>query len=222
MPPSARNAVGTLLAVSPRRPWRRAGVTQATAVPPTVSRVSDGALFDESVGRDPRSDTWTVPELSLHVGRLLGRCVPRRRVGRRPDPQPQPLRQRPRLLPARRAVPGRPAAQDPAGGHAARSRAHPRQRPDQAGRRRRAHGGRHRGADPGPGPLVRAAGHAPAADARHRSRRTRSAASRPTRTGRSPRWPPRGCSTATAGCRSRACRCASASSPASAPPPTPT
>ena len=38
--------------------------------------MSDGALFDESVGRDPRSDTWTVPELSLHVGRLLVGAFP--------------------------------------------------------------------------------------------------------------------------------------------------
>jgi exodeoxyribonuclease VII large subunit len=38
--------------------------------------VSDGTLFDESVGRDPRSDTWTVPELSVHMGRLLVGAFP--------------------------------------------------------------------------------------------------------------------------------------------------
>ncbi len=43
---------------------------------PTVGRVSDGTLFDDSVGRDPRSDTWTVPELSVHVGRLLVGAFP--------------------------------------------------------------------------------------------------------------------------------------------------
>ena len=43
---------------------------------PTVGQVSDGTLFDDSVGRDPRSDTWTVPELSVHVGRLLVGAFP--------------------------------------------------------------------------------------------------------------------------------------------------
>jgi exonuclease VII large subunit len=38
--------------------------------------VSDGTLFDDAVGRDPRSDTWTVPELSVHVGRLLVGAFP--------------------------------------------------------------------------------------------------------------------------------------------------
>lgn len=52
-------------------------VSHATGVdPPTVGRVSDGTLFDESVGREPRSDTWTVPELSVHVGRLLVGAFP--------------------------------------------------------------------------------------------------------------------------------------------------
>jgi len=37
--------------------------------------VSDGTLFDDSVGRAPH-DTWTVPELSLHVGRLLVGAFP--------------------------------------------------------------------------------------------------------------------------------------------------
>lgn len=46
------------------------------AAAPTVGRVSDGTLFDDSVGRDPRSDTWTVPELSVHVGRLLVGAFP--------------------------------------------------------------------------------------------------------------------------------------------------
>ena len=44
--------------------------------PPTVGRVSDGTLFDDAVGREPRSDTWTVPELSVHVGRLLVGAFP--------------------------------------------------------------------------------------------------------------------------------------------------
>lgn len=38
--------------------------------------MADGALFDESVGRDPRGDTWTVPELSAHLGRLLVGAFP--------------------------------------------------------------------------------------------------------------------------------------------------
>ena len=38
--------------------------------------MSDGTLFDESVGRHPQSDTWTVPELSVHVGRLLVGAFP--------------------------------------------------------------------------------------------------------------------------------------------------
>ncbi|MCU1371476.1 MAG: xseA [Ilumatobacteraceae bacterium] len=38
--------------------------------------MSDGTLFDDAVGRDPRSDTWTVPELSVHVGRLLVGAFP--------------------------------------------------------------------------------------------------------------------------------------------------
>ena len=38
--------------------------------------MSEGTLFDDSVGRDPRSDTWTVPELSVHVGRLLVGAFP--------------------------------------------------------------------------------------------------------------------------------------------------
>jgi exodeoxyribonuclease VII large subunit len=38
--------------------------------------VTDGTLFDDAVGRDPRSDTWTVPELSVHVGRLLVGAFP--------------------------------------------------------------------------------------------------------------------------------------------------
>lgn len=38
--------------------------------------MADGALFDESVGRDPRSDTWSVPELSAHLGRLLASALP--------------------------------------------------------------------------------------------------------------------------------------------------
>ena len=38
--------------------------------------MADGALFDESVGRDPRGDTWTVPELAAHIGRLLGGAFP--------------------------------------------------------------------------------------------------------------------------------------------------
>ena len=38
--------------------------------------MSDGTLFDDTVGRDPRSDTWTVPELSVHVGRLLVSAFP--------------------------------------------------------------------------------------------------------------------------------------------------
>lgn len=38
--------------------------------------MSDGTLFDDSVGREPRSDTWTVPELSVHVGRLLVGAFP--------------------------------------------------------------------------------------------------------------------------------------------------
>jgi exodeoxyribonuclease VII large subunit len=38
--------------------------------------VSDGTLFDDAVGRDPRRDTWTVPELSVHVGRLLVGAFP--------------------------------------------------------------------------------------------------------------------------------------------------
>ena len=37
--------------------------------------MSDGTLFDDSVGRAPH-DTWTVPELSLHVGRLLVGAFP--------------------------------------------------------------------------------------------------------------------------------------------------
>jgi exodeoxyribonuclease VII large subunit len=42
----------------------------------TVGPVSDGALFDESVGRGPASDTWTVGELSAHLGRLLVSALP--------------------------------------------------------------------------------------------------------------------------------------------------
>ncbi|WP_426574829.1 exodeoxyribonuclease VII large subunit [Aquihabitans sp. McL0605] len=38
--------------------------------------MTDGALFDESVGRDPRGDTWTVPELSAHLARLLAGALP--------------------------------------------------------------------------------------------------------------------------------------------------
>jgi exodeoxyribonuclease VII large subunit len=38
--------------------------------------VSDGALFDESVGRGPAADTWTVAELAAHLGRLLVGAFP--------------------------------------------------------------------------------------------------------------------------------------------------
>lgn len=38
--------------------------------------VSDGALFDESVGRGPGADTWTVAELAAHLGRLLVAALP--------------------------------------------------------------------------------------------------------------------------------------------------
>jgi len=38
--------------------------------------VSDGALFDESVGRGPDADTWTVGELAAHLGRLLVAALP--------------------------------------------------------------------------------------------------------------------------------------------------
>jgi exodeoxyribonuclease VII large subunit len=38
--------------------------------------VSDGTLFDDAVGRGPRDGTWTVPDLSVHVGRLLVGAFP--------------------------------------------------------------------------------------------------------------------------------------------------
>ncbi|MEZ5180937.1 MAG: exodeoxyribonuclease VII large subunit [Acidimicrobiales bacterium] len=38
--------------------------------------MSDGALFDESVGRGPDADTWTVGELAAHLGRLLVAALP--------------------------------------------------------------------------------------------------------------------------------------------------
>lgn len=42
----------------------------------TVGAVSDGALFDESVGRGPVADTWSVGELAAHLGRLLVGAFP--------------------------------------------------------------------------------------------------------------------------------------------------
>jgi len=38
--------------------------------------VADGALFDESVGKDPTPDTWSVAELSTHLERLLVGAFP--------------------------------------------------------------------------------------------------------------------------------------------------
>lgn len=38
--------------------------------------MAEGALFDESVGRDPRGATWSVAELSAHLSRLLVGALP--------------------------------------------------------------------------------------------------------------------------------------------------